>query len=74
MDLNNVLTINEKLDFTQALKEVLKDKKIHKLEWEDKEYYGVLRNNKLQIHKPDGNFHDWIISEPDLIGEDYIIL
>jgi hypothetical protein len=26
MDLNNVLTINEKLDFTQALKEVLKDK------------------------------------------------
>jgi len=41
--------------------------------WEDREYYAVLEQNILKLHKPDGTLYNWIISEGDLVGEDYII-
>lgn len=48
--------------------------RIHKLEWEDQEFYGVLDGGVLKLHKPDGNLYQWILSDTDLLGEDYIIL
>lgn len=72
----------ETMSFFDALKETLDGKKIHKLEWEDKEYYGYLKNAKLFLHKPAGDAeksragtdHSWTISEGDLIGEDWVVL
>lgn len=77
MDLNNILTIKKEekpMTFIDAVKCVSEVVKIHKLEWQDKEYYGVLRDGKLQLHKPDGKFYDWIIGDGDLYGEDWIVL
>ena len=62
------------MNFTSAIKELLSGKKIHKLEWKDKAYYAVLENAILKLHKPDGKLHDFILSEGDLVGEDYITL
>jgi hypothetical protein len=62
------------LDFYGALREVASGKRIHKLEWEDKEFYGVLKDGRLQIHKPDDKFYDWIISDGDMNGDDYMTL
>ena len=77
MDFNKVVSKTKtNLTFTEAIRELIKNKdaKIHKLEWEDKDFYGVLQDNLLRLHKPDGKFYDWIISEGDMSGEDYIIL
>lgn len=62
------------MDFPSAIKEVSRGKKIHKFEWEDKGYYGVLAEGRLKLHKPDGLLYDWILSDGDLVGTDWIVL
>ncbi len=66
--------IEATIDFPNAIREVIAGKKIHKLEWEDKEYYGFLNSDKLSLHKPDGKNYQWIISDGDLYGTDWIVL
>ena len=61
-------------NFYEALKAVVSGQRIQRLEWEDKEYYGVMDNNILCIHKPDGENHPWIISDGDLGGDDWIVI
>jgi len=60
--------------FVSVVSALIEGHKIHKLEWANKEYYGLLRFGKLQLHKPDGQYYDWVLSEGDLIGNDWIIL
>ena len=62
------------LNFSQAISELLASKTVTKLEWNDKDYYGVLADSRLRLHKPDGELYDWILSEGDLRGDDYIVL
>jgi hypothetical protein len=62
------------MSFPEALVEVLKGKSITKLEWDDKQYFGLLSNERLTLRKPDGKFYDWIVSEGDLRGEDWVCL
>lgn len=62
------------MDFPSALKEIIKGGKIHKLEWGDKGHYGFLNGGILSLHKPDGKNYHWIISDGDLMGEDWIII
>ena len=60
------------LTFTKALTELLTGKSITKLEWDDKACYGFLNEERLRLHKPDGIIYDWIISEGDLRGDDWV--
>ena len=62
------------MSFEKAVNELLSGKKIHKLEWKDKSYYGMIVEKTLKLHKPDGKFYEWIISYGDLTGDDYIIV
>lgn len=62
------------MSLPDALKEVIVGKKITRLEWNDKKYYGVLEEGFLVLHKPGGKIYQWIISDGDLIGEDYIVI
>lgn len=64
----------ETLTFPEAMQQVILKQRLHKLEWVDRDYYVFLNEGKLQLHKPDGNTYDWIVSEGDLNGDDYIIL
>jgi len=68
------LPVEVLVDFPFAIKKVIEGKKIHKLEWEDKAFYGVLQEGRLQLHKPDGKFYDWILNDGDLKGDDWVIL
>jgi len=61
-----------KMTFSQAIEKVIDGKRIHKLEWKDKEFYGFLNGDVLSLHKPDGKNYKWIISDGDLSGNDYI--
>ena len=62
------------MNFFEALKEVLDGKKIHKIEWGSKEYFGFLKDNILTLHKPDGKNYQWIISDGDMTGVDWIVI
>lgn len=64
----------EGMDFFEALRHVIAGKRIHKLEWGDPEYYGYLIDGVLCLHKPTGRDHQWILSDGDLLGTDYIVL
>jgi len=68
-----ILTAVE-MSFSHAIKQVIAGKKIHKLEWEDKEYYGFLNGDILSLHKPDGGNYQWMLSHGDLIGTDWVVI
>ncbi len=65
---------DEEMSFPVAIRDVIDGKKIHKLEWKDKEYYGFLKDGILCLHKPDGKTYQWVLSDGDLNGNDYIVI
>ncbi len=70
----NLDPIEELLDFPEAIIVVTAGGKIHKKEWDNKEFYGLLKDARLTLHKPDGKFYDWVPSEGDLFGQDWIVI
>jgi hypothetical protein len=62
------------MDFPDAIREVTVGKKIHKLEWADRGYYGIVNGGVLSLHKPDGKFYQWVINDGDLTGADWIVI
>lgn len=62
------------MDFFDALREVNQGKAITKLEWDNPEYFVLMRNGHLTLHKPDKKFYDLIVTDGDMTGEDWIIL
>lgn len=64
----------ELLSFLDALKQIILHKKIHKLEWKDEAFYGVIESGILKLHRPDGKFYSWTLSEEDINGTDYVVI
>ena len=64
----------ETIGFCDALEEVVNGKKIHKLEWQDKEFYGYIKDGLLMLHKPDGKDYQWVLNDGDITGTDWIII
>ncbi len=68
------VTTQATMDFFEAMKKVAEGKKIHRLDWENKEFYGFLNGGILSLHKPDGKNYQWVVNDGDIAGTDYIIL
>lgn len=66
--------VTKTINFFEALKEISAGKKITKLEWGNIGIYGELADGLVKIKLADGLLHDWIISETDLTGTDYIVI
>jgi hypothetical protein len=65
------------LSFFKALESVADGKRITKLEWGNKNTYGLLKEDILQLHKngeSEDTLHPWIINNGDLLGEDFVVL
>lgn len=62
------------MSFYKAIEAAFGGAQIHKLEWQDMRFYGLFVDGILKLHKPDDRLYNWIISESDLLGEDYITL
>jgi len=71
------------VDFPEAMRAVILEKKVTKQEWANTEMYCALRSGNLKIRtectKPDSNtkeyeWVDWIVGDGDMLGEDWIIL
>ncbi len=61
------------MSFPVAIQAIKGGKKVRRQEWLDKEEYCLLQNNFLQIHR-DGKFHNWIVSEGDILAIDWVIV
>lgn len=61
------------LSFPDAIKAIINGNKIHRIEWDDINEYGLLKDNFLMIHR-NNKFHTWIISEGDMMALDWIII
>ena len=59
-------------NFYEALRLMTEGKRMTKLEWNNSDY-GFFKAEILHIHR-DGQDHRWMISEADVLGEDYLIL
>lgn len=67
--------VEQNLTFPEALTAVAVGEKISKVEWGDAKTYGLLKDARLTIYRSDNDkFHDWIVSEGDLLGEDWFVL
>lgn len=64
----------QKMNFADAMKQVLLGKKVTKEEWQDKRIYGYLLNSYLTIRMLDDKDHNWIVNDGDIRGEDYFIV
>lgn len=62
------------LSFAQAIEKVALGKMISRLEWDNTAFYGVLKDGQLMLHKPDSKFYQWIISDGDILGDDWFVL
>lgn len=62
------------MSFPEAMQAVIDHKKVTKMEWGNSSIYGELKDGILQLHKDDGSFYSWIVSEGDLMGLDWICL
>ena len=60
------------VDFYEALKQVMTGKSITKLEWGNRNIHGLLKDEHLMLHKTDNRYYDWILSEGDVRGEDWV--
>lgn len=67
-------TEKKQLDFYDALREIMAGKTVTKREWGDRNYYGILEDGRLRIHKPDGKTYDWILSDGDIYGDDFVVI
>jgi hypothetical protein len=61
------------MTFPQAMERVIAGKKVTKVEWGGKSQYVVLMNGFLSIKRPTG-YHQLIVSEGDMRGEDWIVV
>ncbi len=60
------------MDFSEAIREIIKGEHVTKIEWNNKDTYIYLRET-LRIHFSDGKDVDLIVSDGDMLGMDWII-
>ena len=68
-----VAALPELLDFPVAMQAVIDGKSISKQEWDDIQIHCQLRRGNLQIFLSDGKWHNWIVSEADMLGQDWFV-
>lgn len=61
------------LGFADAIQLIINGKTIRRQEWSNPEEYCLLKDNFLMIHRDD-KFHQWIVSEGDLMAVDWVII
>lgn len=62
------------MDFVSAIKEVKEGKKVRRASWEDKKANITMSAGVMSLKKEDGNYHPWMISEPDIYAQDWEVV
>lgn len=67
-------TKTTELDFYEALKAIMTGKSVTKLEWGNRNIFGILKDGHLMLHKSDNRYYDWILTDGDLHGDDFLVI
>lgn len=60
------------MNFPDAIKEIIKGKRVRRVSWGSASDYGLLKDGWLTIFTKDA-FHTWSVSDGDMEGEDWVI-
>lgn len=60
--------------FPEAIAALTEGAEITRLDWDNANIYGKLRDGKVMICLDDGKWRDWIICDGDLLATDWVIL
>lgn len=63
-----------KMDFYDAIRQVISGKSVARMEWKERGYFLQIVDGRLKIHKPDGKFYDLIVTDGDILGEDWMLV
>ena len=61
------------MNFPEAMVKIIAGLRVHRLEWQDKNEYGLMRDSYLMIHR-NNKFFAWTVSEGDLLATDWVIV
>jgi hypothetical protein len=61
------------MDFPAAIRAVMAGHRVTRSEWEDREVFGLKRDGLLMIKTKDG-YHQWIVSDGDMLGMDWEVV
>jgi hypothetical protein len=61
------------MSFPDAMTEVIRGKRVTRLEWDDKNTYIYLQG-RLRIHFSDGKDTDLLVSDGDMVGLDWVVV
>jgi len=65
----------KEMDFFDAIREIMHgDTKVTRTEWGNNEEYCLLKDGILTLHKADGKFYSWLISDGDINAVDWNIV
>ena len=65
----------KKMDFVEALKELVDGKKVRRLEWQDESVYLTVEETKLMIFLTSDNMlHPLTVQTGDILGEDWVVI
>lgn len=65
---------NIQMDFPNAIRQILSGERVTKLEWNNQDIYLLLFQGFLSIRKADGSVTQLLVSEADMVGEDWVKL
>lgn len=68
------MTTSLNMSFCDTLEGLVGGKKATRLEWRNLDFYIILLDEKLVIHKPDGLFYPLIVSLADIVGIDWVFI
>lgn len=60
------------MNFAEAIDAVLDGKGVTRLEWNDKNIVGMLRDGKLMLFR-DREWFDWIVNDGDMLATDWVV-
>jgi len=70
-----VVSKQKKMDFSAIVKELISGKRLTRLEWDNKDIYIFLSDQRLRIYHPETNMiHDLVVSLGDLDGKDWVVV
>jgi len=61
------------MDFPDAIREIIKGKKVRRISWETQTDHGLLKDGWLTIHTK-GAYHTWSVNDGDLEANDWVVL
>lgn len=61
------------MSFFDAMRQIVKGKKVRRLSWETQSDHGLLKEGWLSIHTK-GRFYTWNVSDGDMEGNDWVVM